>query len=305
MNKDDKGAAVKSPPHKNDYKEVKKILWLILFLNLIVAVMKMIIGSMISSAAMFADGVHSLSDGSSNVVGLIGIGFASKPVDKDHPYGHNKFETMAGLFISMMLLIVAITIIKGGIEKLINPVAPEITTLSLVVLVFTLCVNLFVAIYEFRRGKALGSLILISDSMHTRSDIFVTIGVLISLVGIRFGLPTIIDPIVSLLVAAVIIKAAYGIFQETNSILTDKAASDAGRIEAVVRSFDAVMDVHKIRSRGTPNCMYVDMHIMVSATMSVEESHTLMHNIEAKIKSVINPNAQTIVHIEPFYRDKE
>ena len=290
---------------KDEYKEVKKILWLILFLNLGVAVMKMMIGSMISSAAMFADGIHSLSDGSSNVVGLIGIGLASKPMDEEHPYGHNKFETMAGLFISMMLLIVAITIIKGGVAKLINPVTPEITTLSLVGLGFTLCVNLFVAIYEFRRGKALGSLILISDSMHTRSDIFVTIGVLISLVGIRAGLPTIIDPIVSLLVAAIIIKAAYGIFQETNSILTDKAASDAGRIEEVARSFEAVMDVHKIRSRGTPNCMYIDMHIMVSSTMSVEESHTLMHNIEAKIKSVINPNAQTIVHIEPFYRDKK
>ncbi len=290
--------------HKNDYREVKKILWLILFLNLGVAILKMIVGSMISSAAMFADGIHSLSDGSSNVVGLIGIGFASKPIDVEHPYGHNKFETMAGLFISIMLLIVAITIIKGGIEKLMTPVTPDITPLSLLILGLTLVVNIFVATYEYRRGQALGSLILISDSMHTRSDIFVTIGVLISLIGIKLGLPPIIDPIVSLIVAAVIIKAAYDIFKETNSILTDKAVEGVERIEEVTRSFEEVLEVHKIRSRGTQNSMYVDMHIKVVPSMSVEDGHKLMHNIDKKIKAEINPNSQTIVHIEPYYCDE-
>lgn len=300
----EKNAHHNGAPHKNEYKEVKKILWLILFLNLGVAILKIIVGSMISSAAMFADGIHSLSDGSSNVVGLIGIGFASKPIDIDHPYGHNKFETMAGLFISIMLLFVAITIIKGGIEKLMTPVIPDITPLSLAILGLTLGVNLFVATYEFRRGKALNSLILISDSMHTRSDIFVTIGVLTTLIGIKLGLPPIIDPIVSLFVAVVIIKAAYGIFKETNSILTDEAVEDPSRIEEVTRSFEEVLEVHKIRSRGTQNSMYVDMHIKVAPSMSVEDGHKLMHNIDKMIKIEINLNCQTIVHIEPYYCDE-
>jgi cation diffusion facilitator family transporter len=285
----------------NNYKSVKTTLWVILFLNLGVAIIKMFVGTLISSSAMFADGVHSLSDGSSNVVGLIGIGFASKPVDEDHPYGHNKFETVSGLFIAVMLLIVAITIIKGGVEKLIDPVVPNITVASLIVLGGTLLVNIFVATYEYKKGKKLNSLILISDSMHTRSDIYVTIGVLISLVGVKLGLPPIIDPIVSLAVALVIIKAAYDIFIETNGILTDKAVEDSKNIECVVLSFPDVKVVHKIRSRGTTNCMYIDMHVQVRPNMTVEASHVLIHEIEQKIKSEINENSQTIIHIEPCY----
>ena len=287
---------------RNQYKSVKKILWLILVLNVAVAVVKMVVGSAISSSSMFADGVHSLSDGSSNVVGLIGIGFASKPIDDDHPYGHNKFETVSGLFIAVMLLIVAITIIKGGIEKLMHPVIPHITTASLVVLGATLAINIFVATYEYKRGKKLNSLILISDSMHTRSDIFVTIGVFITLIGVKYGLPPIIDPIVSLIVALVIIKAAYGIFIETNGILTDRAVEDAKVIADVAFTFCEVKEVHKIRSRGTLNCMFVDMHVQVDPEMSVKASHNLIHDIEEKIKQEINENAQTIIHIEPYYK---
>jgi len=258
-------------------------------------------GTIVSSSSMFADGVHSLSDGSSNVVGLIGIGFASKPIDEDHPYGHNKFETIAGLFIAVMLLVVALTIIKGGIDKLINPVIPHITIESLIVLGGTLVVNIFVATYEKRKGKQLGSLILISDSMHTGSDIFVTIGVLITLVGVKLGLPPIIDPLLSLVVALVIIKAAYEIFSETNGILADKAVEDVKTIEKVALSFPEVKVVHKIRSRGTTNCMYIDMHVQVRPNMTVEDSHVLIHQIAAKIKEDINENSQTIIHIEPYY----
>ncbi|MGL5715515.1 MAG: cation diffusion facilitator family transporter, partial [Paraclostridium sp.] len=88
----------------DNYKKVKQVLWIILFANLGVALLKIVVGSIINSASMTADGFHSLSDGSSNIVGLIGITLASKPIDKEHPYGHKKFEVIAGLFIGGMLL---------------------------------------------------------------------------------------------------------------------------------------------------------------------------------------------------------
>jgi len=286
------------------YGKVKQILWIILILNILVAAAKMYIGSLIGSAAMFADGVHSLSDGSSNVVGLIGIGFAAKPVDEDHPYGHNKFETLSGLFIAVLLLMVALGIIKGSAGKLMDPSMPEITGASLAVLIGTLIINIFVSFFEYRKGKALGSLILISDSMHTRSDIFVTIGVLVALAAVKFGAPPIIDPIVSLIVAAVILKAAYDIFRETNSVLTDSAVADVRHITEIVKTFEEVNEVHKIRSRGTANCTYIDMHVQVCPDMTVEECHRLIHEIEIRIRERFNPNAQTIIHIEPFYSDK-
>jgi len=95
----------------NNYKKVKQVLWVILFANFAVALLKIIIGAMIKSSSMTADGFHSLSDGSSNIVGLIGIGLASKPIDKDHPYGHKKFEVLSGLFIAGMLLFIGLKII--------------------------------------------------------------------------------------------------------------------------------------------------------------------------------------------------
>src|SRR5690606_22934806 len=127
---------------------------------------------LIKSASMTADGFHSLSDGSSNIVGLIGIHFASKPEDESHPYGHNKFETLAALFISFMLFLASGKIILGAFERINNPIIPEVTIESLLVLIFTLIVNIVVSLVEYRKGKELNSQILISDSMHTRSDIY-------------------------------------------------------------------------------------------------------------------------------------
>lgn len=284
----------------NNFNMVKKVLWIILFANLAVAVLKIIIGNIVNSTSITADGFHSLTDGSSNIVGLIGIHFASKPVDEDHPYGHWKFETLAGLFISGMLFVIGGKIIMNAIERLMNPVMPDITLGSLIILLVTLCINIFVSTYEYRKGKKLNSQILISDSMHTRSDIYVSLGVLVTLIGIKIGLPPIVDSIASFVVAGFIFHAAYEIFRDNSGILVDRAAVDTDRIISIVLGFDEVKDAHKIRSRGSQNYLHIDMHIMTEPSLSVEKSHDLIHNIEEKIRNEINRNVQLIAHIEPF-----
>ncbi|MBP1925374.1 cation diffusion facilitator family transporter [Sedimentibacter acidaminivorans] len=285
---------------KDNYKIVRQVLLIILIANLLVAILKIIIGSMIKSASMTADGFHSLSDGSSNIVGLIGIQLASKPEDKEHPYGHNKFETLSGLFISVMLFMVGGKVIISAINRFNNPVIPNITTLSLIVLLFTLGINLFVSVTEYKKGKEMNSQILISDSMHTRSDIYVSLGVLATLMGVKLGLPPIIDQIASLIVACFILHAAYEIFKENSDVLVDKSTVDIEVIRDLVMSFEQVRDAHNIRSRGSQNDMYIDLHIMVDPHLSVEKSHELVHYIEEVIKANINKNAQVIAHIEPF-----
>jgi cation diffusion facilitator family transporter len=281
------------------YKKVKHVLWIILFANLGVAVLKIIIGTIIKSASMTADGFHSMTDGSSNIVGLIGIQFASKPVDEDHPYGHRKFETLAGLFIAGMLFFIGGKIILDAIGRFINSVVPNITIESLVILLATLFTNIFVSVYEFKKGKELRSQILLSDSMHTRSDIYVSIGVLMTLICIKLGLPPMIDPIASLLVAGFVIHAAYEIFKDNSSVLVDKAAVNTEKIKDIALSFEQVKDTQNIRSRGSENDLYIDMHIMTEPDMSVEESHKLIHSIEEKIREEISENVQVMAHIEP------
>lgn len=284
----------------NNFKKVQQILYIILLANLLVAALKILIGSISKSASMTADGFHSLSDGSSNIVGLIGIYFASKPEDKEHPYGHNKYETLAGLFISLMLFFAGGKLILGGIQRFKEPIIPEITIGSLVVLIFTLIVNIVVSVTEYRKGKELKSKILISDSMHTRSDIYISLGVLATLIGIKLGLPIFVDPIASLVVAGFIIHAGYDIFKENSNVLLDGVAIDSEEIRDVVMSFEDVKDAHKIRSRSNINDINIDLHILVDSKLDVEESHKLVHEIEDAIKAKFNKNLQLIAHVEPY-----
>lgn len=288
----------------DNYKKVKQVLWIILFANFGVALLKIVIGMSIKSSSMTADGFHSISDGSSNIVGLIGITLASKPIDKDHPYGHKKFEVMSSLFIGSMLVFIAVKIVFDALFRFINIVTPNISIGSLIALIMTLGINIFVCNYEYREGKKLNSYILVSDSLHTKSDIFVSLGVLVTLIGIKLGLPSIIDPIASLVVSIFIIHSAYEIFKSSTGILVDQAIVDENTVENIIYGFEEIKDVHKIRSRGSENDVHIDMHIMVDPDISVEQSHTLTHSIEEAIQSKINKSAQVIVHIEPFYKRK-
>jgi cation diffusion facilitator family transporter len=288
---------------KNNFQKVKKVLIIILLANLLVAIVKIIMGSIIKSSSMTADGLHSLTDGSSNIVGLIGIKLASKPIDNEHPYGHNKFETLSGLFIAIMLFVVGGNVIKNAIYKFMNPVTLEITMYSLIALMLTLIINIFVSVTEFKKGKELKSQILVSDSIHTRSDIYVSIGVLVTLVCVKFGLPSMIDSIASLIVSVLILHAGYEIFKENSNVLVDKAAVDTKKIKDLVMSYSLVKDTYNIRSRGGQNSLFIDLHLLVEPKLSIEESHWLVHNIENEIKEKVNESAQVIAHLEPYHPD--
>ena len=275
-----------------------------MFANIIVAIAKIIMGTIINSSSMAADGFHSITDGSSNIIGLIGIGVAAKPIDDNHPYGHRKFETLTGLFIVSMLVFLGLKIITSAVNKLMNPVKPEVTIESLIVMIITLCINIFVAKYEHKKGVKLNSTILISDSMHTKSDIYVTIGVIITLIAVKFGAHPIVDGIASLIVAMCIFHAAYQIYKGASSILVDSKAIDTKKIEKIVISQEGVMGVHKIRSRGIIDDMHIDMHILADSQLSLEKAHTLTHEIQDALRKELNDNADVIVHLEPYEFNK-
>jgi len=283
----------------NKYKSIKNVLLIILVLNFAVAAAKIIMGTVINSGSMTADGFHSLSDGSSNIIGLIGIGMAAKPIDDDHPYGHRKYETLTGMFIFGMLVFLGLKIISDAFFKFFNPVTPVISMESLLVMIVTLGINFFVTNYESKRGTELNSTILISDAMHTKSDIYITIGVLITLIAIKMGASPIVDPMASVVVAGFILQAAYEVFKTSSGILVDSSVVETEKIEKMVLAIEGVLGVHKIRSRGTSDDMYIDMHIEANPKLSLEECHKLMHEIEADLRQELNNDAQVIIHIEP------
>ncbi len=290
---------------QENYRRVQTVLWVILFVNLLVAFAKIIVGTLIKSSAMTADGYHSLSDGMSNVIGIICIKFASKPEDKEHPYGHNKIEAISGLIIGVILFGVGYTVIKGAYIKFLNPTIPNITTASLLILVVTLCINIVITYLESKKGEELNSTILISDANHTKSDIFISFGVLISLLGVKLGLPAIIDPIVTVIVSVFIFHACWEVVKENISILIDTSNVDSVKVRECVMLNAKVREVHNIRSRGTKNKIYIDMHIHVDHDMTVLESHKMQHKIEELIQKNIDSSATVIIHVEPYMENEE
>lgn len=287
------------------YQSIKRVLWIILFANLAVAFTKIVLGISMNATSVLADGFHSLTDGSSNIIGLIGINFAMKPVDEDHPYGHSKYEMIGSLVIVAMLGFLSFQILLEIYQKVLNPLNPSVDPLSIAIMLGTLIVNLFVTVYEKKVGTEINSTILVSDAMHTRSDVFVTIGVITSMTLIYFGFPIWIDAFVSLIVVFFILKAAYDIFKDSSDILLDAKVVDEHEILVILKTLPEIKGIHHIRSRGTLQNLFIDMHVLTDDFLSVKEAHALSHVIEAVIQHHFSASiVQVITHIEPFSSSK-
>ena len=250
-------------------------------------------------ASMTADGFHSLADGASNIIGLVGITLASQPIDTDHPYGHKKYETLFSLVIAALLFVVCFNLLKEGIRRIFNPVVPEIDIGSFAIMLITMAVNIGVMKYEYAKGKKLQSDILISDSMHTKADIFTSLSVIIALVVIKLGLP-IIDPIATIMISLFIAHAGWQIVKESSAVLCDSAAIlEDKKIVNTVLGVKGVKACHKIRTRGRPDDIHVDLHVQVNPDMHVDNAHRISYAIEEAIKKNIPHVTDVIVHIEP------
>jgi len=281
------------------YNQIKRILWWILILNWAVAGAKIIYGLLTHCVSMTADGFHSLADGASNIIGLIGINLACRPSDADHPYGHKKYETFFSLCIAGMLGIVCFNLIEEGIRRFRNPVTPQIDAMSFIVMVVTLTINVLVMKYEYKKGKSLQSDILVSDSMHTRADILTSLSVIVTLVMIKLGYP-ILDPIVTIIIALFIAHAAFEILQQSSKVLCDTAVIiDVKRIVDIVLCVEGVKTCHKIRTRGRPDDIYVDLHVQVNPGMHIDKAHKISYMIEETLKKNIPEITDVVVHMEP------
>lgn len=288
---------------------ISKVLWQILALNILVAIGKVAWGLVSGSTAMFADGIHSFTDGSGNIVALIAMKAASKPPDKDHPYGHHKYESFASAAIGIMLCLAAWKVVSGSASALmayaksgIHPKV-EVTATSFAVMLITLGINVFVVWYETRRGKALGSDVLQSDAKHTLSDIWVTLGVLVSLILVKVGV-AIADPIVGLFVAMAILWAAVEVFKGVNTTFSDQERLDPIEVRDRVLRFPGVLGCHNIRSRGTGAIIHMDMSILVDPVITVEAGHAIARDLEHWLCDQYEGLADVVIHVEPDNEDQ-
>lgn len=278
---------------------VRRVLKGLLVANIAVLVAKAAVGILSGSLAVWGDALHSSVDALYNVLGLIVVRVAAQAPDEDHPYGHGKFETLGALAIVVFLSITCFELVRSAIQKLVSGGhAIQITDLGLAVLVATLGTNILVAWYENRRGFQLGSELLIADAAHTRTDVFITIGVLLGVLFSRQG-NTWVDPVVAIGVALLIVRVAYQILSRTVPVLVDERAIPEPTIRQAAQAVAGVKSAYGIRSRGgNAGVRYAEVTIAVDRGANVAAAHAIADAVEERLKQDLELKEVT-VHVEP------
>jgi cation diffusion facilitator family transporter len=283
---------------------VRRVLWITLLLNTGVSAAKLVVGVLSGSLSMVADGYHSLLDGVNNVVGLVVAAWAHQPPDEEHPYGHRKFETFASIGLGLLLLGMAYNVLVQALGRFSTPQLPAIGVLNWVVMGVTLGVNVFTSWYERREGRRLGSDYLLADAEHTRSDIYVTLGVVVSFAGARAGVLW-VDGAVAIAIGLFIGVLAARILSRAFDVLTDRAPIPAEQVTPVVQAVPGVLAVRSVRTRGGEGAAYVDLVAEMDGELTLHQAHEVADRIEAAVRQAHPSVIDVVVHPEPGPRVDE
>jgi len=292
----------------NTLQAVRRITWIGFWVNLLLSGLKIFAGIVGNSSVLIADAVHSLSDLTTDVAILIGSRYWERPADEEHPYGHAKIETLVTFFIGLVLVLVAVGLIYDAVvtifemlhgKKMVSP-----TWLPLVVAVVSIFIKEYLYRITVRVGMRLKSSATIANAWHHRSDALSSIPAAITvaaclMLGSGFAF---LDPVGTVVVALMIVYAAWEIVRPTFAALLDAGVSEAQcrEIAALIRTFSEVNDLHKLRTRHIgPSGLAVDVHIQVDPEMPLRESHALSHRIKQCLLEADQGILEVFVHVEP------
>lgn len=283
---------------RDRYGSVVRVLYRVLFLNLAVAVAKIVLGYMTGAVSVLSDGFHSLTDSASNVVALVGVSVARRPPDANHPYGHRKYETIASVGILLFLIIVLVEVVSAAVERLQTGAVPKVFPEGIGVMTVTLLVNLAVMRYELGQGHRLNSEVLLADAAHTKSDVLTSGTVIGALLGVWAGYP-LLDPLAAILVAGFIGHACWEIAQGASRILSDEVVIAEDDVRRVVQSVPDVIGCHQIRTRGSADHVFLDLHVWVDGRTPLDAAHATSHVVKDKLMARYPQIVDVVIHIEP------
>lgn len=281
-------------------RDVARVLWSILGLNLAVALAKLIYAYHAGAVALTADGLHSLLDGMSNVVGLVGLQAARRPPDANHPYGHRKYETVAALGVAAMLFVGCNDILAAAIDRLKHPRVPEVTAAGYVIIFATIAINIFVVWIERREGHRLKSDLLLADSAHTGSDVLASLLVLVSFTLSPLHQPW-IDLAAALVIVGLILRAGWEILSRALPTLSDERRIDPREVQQLALEEPGVQEAHNVRSRGSEDDIHLDLHVLVDPAMAIGNAHAVGHRVEKRLRARWPAVTDVVVHVEPAF----
>ena len=268
-------------------EEIYKPIWVSIVGNLLLALVKLLVGFMYSSIALVSDGVHSLSDVITSVAGYLGIKVSSKPADRDHPFGHSRFEPLVAFLIGEALLIVAYEIARDSVGRLMGGEALEVNALMLGVTVISILSKELMFRYSVYVGRKLNSQILIADAYHHRSDVLSSLAVLVGLgaqkLGFEYG-----DALAGLVVAGFLVKVSLEIIFENVGYLTGRAPpfEICEEIKKRALSVPNVLGIHDLRAHYVGNKLHVELHIEVPEGLDLKEAHDISEEVKKRIEDM-------------------
>ena len=289
-------------------KQTQKLTIWCLLGNLLLTVLKFLAGFIGHSAAMVADGAHSLSDILTDIVLLFGVQLGSKPADKEHPYGHGRIETLCALFIALFLIFVAGSIFMASFREIIQVIKGNLLQkpgiIALIMAFVSLSVKEIMYQFSIKLGRQINSLAVIANAWHHRSDAFSSLAAFIGIGGaiLLGGKWTLLDPLVGVIISLLIFVMGLKMSKTAIDEIIDKALpqEEIKRIKQIALSIDGIKNPHAIKTRRSSYRIFIDLHIDISKETSFVEAHNKTVLLEKELKKVYGQKAVIIVHAEPF-----
>ena len=273
-----------------------------IFSNTTLIVFKVIAGILSGSVSIISEAIHSLMDLLASVVAFFSVRISDTPADKNHPYGHGKFENISGVVEALLIFVAAFWIIYEAVKKIVHPEPVESIGIGLVVMIVAAVVNTIVSRKLYRVARETGSVALEADALHLKTDVYTSAGVAVGLALLWITDFHLIDPIIAIFVALLILRESFELFNRAYSPLLDSAlpAKEVEQIAAIIRSHCTDrMSFHNLRSRKAGNFMYIDFHLNLDPSLTVGAAHAICDQIEEDIKQVI-PQTEVTIHVENF-----
>lgn len=291
-------------------KEIYRVTLAGSVVNLLLLAFKFVAGFVGHSSAMIADAVHSLSDFITDVIVIVFVRIAGKPVDEDHEYGHGKYETLASVIVGIMLAVVGVGLAVNGVEKTIAFFKGEpLESPGMIALVAAL-LSIFAkeVLYQYTviRGRKLNSPALVANAWHHRSDAMTSIATLIGiggamLLGQRWN---VLDPLAAVVVSVFILKAAFSLMKPGVDELLEKSLPDKDKneIAAIMTATPGVVAFHRLRTRRIGSKVAIDAHVKMDGSLSLRQAHDIASEIERSLKQRFGPDTYIGIHMEPADR---
>lgn len=275
--------------------------WLSVASNITLMSGKLIIGLMIGSVSVISEAIHSANDLLASFIAVFAVKNSGKPPDKEHPYGHGKIENISGTIEALLIFVAAALIISEAIKKIQDGGEMLEPGWGMAIMAISALLNFLVSSHLLKVGKKHHSVALEADGIHLRTDVYTSVGVFIGLLLIKITGYQVLDPIIAILVALLIIKAAYDLTRKAFLPLLDIAADDdtLEQVTAVLDEFsDSFIEYHDLRSRRAGRDIHIDLHLVVNPEMNIQEAHDLCDLIENRIKQEIIYST-VLIHVEP------